>query len=200
MSNAIAQSANGLALPGIGGNEITSEKIDEIILNNASRSVKGVTRERLMLNYGKLKSAVCDVVRSLMGQSKGRVSDELETLIDGRISVFVTANINRVNTANVVSFNRAFGHDARNLAVVENVQVKGRNSLSLKEQSFGMTLLMNRAEARLAKFQLDTKNYTREKEADLQKAINELRITKAHIEASLKLIEDAKKEEAKSTE
>lgn len=159
-----------------------------IVQKNSARSVKGVTRERLLLNFNKLCNACRDEVRSLLGIQKGRLPDEINVKVEEAVQVFIQQQVNRVHPGNALSFRTYFAHDFRNLRVVERVNALGENTLALKEQSFGVTLLLNKAEERLTKFKADLNRYTREGEEALQKTITELSLTKKHIEASIAAI------------
>lgn len=166
--------------------EITDVYIRDVVSRHASRKINGATRERFHLNHSKLFASVCAEIRSALGNAKGeRVPTEIANKIDAAV-VEVTERIMRqyVHTNNIESATRSFKHDARNLAVVEAVTLKGKNVLALKEQHLGITILINQQERRLSTLQAKaTPDY--DAEDNCKKGIQRLRLTLAHIEACI---------------
>lgn len=183
MSNAIAQNATQLAVSS--PEKVTVDTIDGIIQKHSMRSIKGVTRERLMLNNSKLFASVCDEVRSVLGQAKGRLPDELADVVQERVNLFITKQVNRVNPGNSLSFRTYFAHDSKNLRVVEKVNALGQNTLALKEQAFGCTLLITATEKKLKELIADLNRYSREREDAIKAEIAALKITQQHINATI---------------
>jgi len=183
MSNAISQNATDLALSGIG--DITPDSIKELVVRYATRSIKGVTRERYMLNNGKLMHSVCEHIRSQLGQSKGRLPDEIGNQIQSAINEYTVSQINRINPANVLSQRVYFAYNKRNRQVVEKVAVVGENMLTLLEQKKGIDKLIDAAEKQLEKMKLNLNSFTREKGDEAQSRIEDMKLTKLHIEMTI---------------
>ncbi len=174
----------------------TPKQVDIAALTKveAERATKGVTRERFMLNREKLVNAVRAKWKSLMGVENkgGRVPSEIDNTINDCVDAFITRTLTAVNATNAQSVTRSFAHDARNMAVVENVTARGRNILVLNEQKLGCTLLIGAQEKRLTTLQAKkTPDY--DAEANCKKAIERLQLTHAHITATIATVQQAVK-------
>lgn len=180
MSQAIAPQATDLAIST--PNRID---IDSLVEKNAKRTVKGVTRERLLINGSKLFSAVCAEYKSMIALDKSnRLSDEIAAKIQASIDKFIEKQVNRVNPRNAVSFRTYFAHDFRNLRIVERVNALGENSLILKEQLLGVHCLLTAKNNALKDLEKKpTPDYDRE--ASVKEEIRKLELTEQHIKATL---------------
>lgn len=184
MNTAIAQSATQLA---VSANGETSFDFALAASKAAKRSSKGVTRERQMLDRNKLISSVCAEYRAAFVAIYGK-SDRLPSDIFEKIKEHVDAYINKqlstVHAGNVISHRRAFYHDHKNMAVTERVINTGENTLTLKEQLFGVNMFITQAEKRLQDLMAKkTPDYDREKATKEQ--ILRLQCTKSFIEGEI---------------
>ncbi len=182
----------------------TPKVIDIASLVNveAERATKGVTRQRFMLNREKLVNAVRAKWKSLVGESRrdeqgnvlpalARVPSEIDDTINTCVDNFINATLrSNLHAANLQSVTRSFAHDARNLMVVESVTAKGRNILAMNEQKLGITLLIGAQEKRLTALQAK-KTPNHEAELNCNKAIAKLKLTHAHIMATIATVQAA---------
>jgi predicted transcriptional regulator len=186
MSNqALAPSATQLAI-----SSPREVPFEACVIKYAVRSVKGVTRERVLLNSSKLFSLCAEEIRSLMGIEKGnQLPKEVAEKLSDAINEYITKQVNRITPANALSFRRSFYADFRNLRVTDRVTAVGENIISLKEQKLGVDILLtekNRALDDLMK----KPNPDYDREANMKEQIQKLELIKAHIVASLAKLEE----------
>ena len=186
MSNAIAQSATQLTVSTTGGedNFPFAERIETL----AQKQAKGMTREKVLINRQKLTSQVCADYRihfaNLYGKTE-RLPSEIFEKIQSHIDAFIERNLKLVNPLNAQSVRRAFAVKINDLMVVERVTAIGENTLSLKEQKFGIEIAIGQANKRLDDLQAKkTPDYDREKEVKAQ--IMKLTLVKDFILGELK--------------
>ena len=186
MSNAIAQSATSLTVSTTGGedNFPFAERIETL----AQKQAKGMTREKVLINKQKLTSQVCADYRAhfanLYGKTE-RLPSEIFEKIEKAVDTFIERNLKLVNPFNAQSVRRAFAVKFNDLMIVERVTAIGENTLSLKEQKFGIEIALGQANKRLDDLQAKkTPDYDREKE--LRAQIMKLTLVKDFILGELK--------------
>ena len=186
MSNAIAQSATQLTVSTTGGedNFPFAERIETL----AQKQAKGMTREKVLINRQKLTSQVCADYRAhfanLYGKTE-RLPSEIFEKIEKCVDAFIERNLKLVNPFNAQSVRRAFAVKFNDLMIVERVTAIGENTLSLKEQKFGIEIAIGQANKRLDDLQAKkTPDYDREKEVKAQ--IMKLTLVKDFILGELK--------------
>lgn len=182
MSNAIAQSATKLAVSN-SAPDWSQEDFNLCAKKCAERSAKGTTRERQMLNYNKLVSAVCVDYRAhypaLYGRTDRLPSDVFDK-VEKAVTLVITEALKRVNVNNVISFRRGFYHNTRDMEITERVASTGENTLPLNEQLLGVDLFIGAANKRLKALEAKTTpNFDLEK--DVKATIMRLEVTRAFI-------------------
>lgn len=196
MSNAIAQSTSPLAVSPTG-----EDSYDFIasVQRAANRTAKGITRERLLLDFNKLTSAVCADYRAHFASIYGktdRLPSDIYTKIQDEVTLFIEKQLKRVNVTNVIGFRRAFFHKSNDMEIVERVQSTGENKLTLEEQKFGVLTFITAAEKRLKELEAKpTPDYDREKAVKQQ--IMKLRLTEQFILGEIAHQEKLKQEASK---
>jgi hypothetical protein len=196
MSNAIAQSATKLA---VSPNGEANYDFRESVTRAAFRSAKGITRERQMLNRQKLISAVCVDYRLHFSAIHGRADrlpTEIHTKICNEVDSFLTAQMNHVNTANIISHRRSFFFAEKDMQITERETLVGENQLDLQQQLTGIILFIGAAQKKLKDLEAKpTPNYDLEKEVKAR--IMKLEATKSFINSAIsnankQAIEDTK--------
>jgi hypothetical protein len=185
MSNAIAQSTASQTVSGTGEDNFDFALH---VRDAASRQAKGVTRERQMLNRQKLISAVCAIYRAKFAAIYGktdRLPSEVFTKIDTAVDEHINKTLTAVNPANVITFRRAFFHNANDMMITERVQATGENQLTLKEQLCGVTIFIEQTEKRLKELEAKkTPDFDREKAVKAQ--LMRLNVTRDFIKGEMK--------------
>jgi hypothetical protein len=193
MSNAIAQSATAIAVSPTGE---ASFDIAQSVKRCAERTAKGTTRERQFLQRNKLMSGACADYRShfpaIYGKTE-RLPSEVFQRIETEVDKFITSQLNRVNTLNVIGLRRGFHHNQKEMEITERIINTGENKLTLKEQLLGATIFITSAEKRLKDLEAKpSPDYDREKEVKAQ--ILRLTMTKDFIMGEIAHQEKAKTE------
>lgn len=191
MSNAIGQSATDLA---VSPNGESSYDFRAAVERVGTRTAKGLTRERAMINRNKLVSGVCADYRmhfpAIYGKTE-RLPSEVFGKIDEAVDKYLTGMLSTVNFTNAISMRRSFKHKPNDLCFVEAVNLVGENQLTLQEQKLGCTLAIGAAEKRLADLQAKpTPDYEREKAIKAQ--LMKLTLTKDFIEGEIRTQEKLK--------
>lgn len=191
MSNAIGQSATQLAtsvavLPEAYPFDVRLNKIAQQKLGSS-----GITLERQMLVRNKLFSALCADYRAHFCQIYSKTDKFPQEVVDAihkAVDSYITSQLNKVHTQNVISYRRAFHHNYNKSMVTERVIVTGENLISLQEQHLGINLFIGNANRRLT--DLDKAGrLTDELEKDIREQITRCEATKAAIEAKMKNLE-----------
>lgn len=153
------------------------------------RQVKAqsMTRERQMLNRGKLVSAVCADYRCHFASIYGK-TERLPTAVFNKVETYVDEAINAtlraVHPMNAVSMRRAFKHKSNDMMFVESVTVSGENLITLKEQHLACNIAIGEANKRLTVLQAkNTPDFDREKAVKQQ--LMKLQLTLNFIEGEM---------------
>jgi hypothetical protein len=192
MSQAIAQSATVLT-KSVGGNGESDYPFSERLLTIAARkSGNGITRERLTLGKQSLIDSLRVDYRShfaaIYGKSE-RLPSDVNDKIETTVGEFIATQLNRVNSANVIGFRRAFHWKEKDSSITERMTTTGENSLPLQEQHHGIVAFIVAAEKRLKDLEGKvTPDYEAEKE--LRNRIVRLNNTKAFIEREIQHQQD----------
>ena len=169
----------------ISNQPIEQTDIGAIVRKVANRQSKnGVIIQATDCNRSKLFSGVCAEIKSRNGQEKtGRLLPELADKVNEAIDNFLVSIIREITPSNITSHNRTYRHSQSDMAVFEQVTIRGRNVLDGQRQLYGIGQLIKQAEKRLASMTL---NYAdREAIENAEKTILRLNTTKEHISAQL---------------
>lgn len=158
---------------------------DAIVSKNALRSVKGVTRERLLINHSKLFATCAAETRSLLGQEKGNnLPAEIADKLSNAVDAFINQHIQRINPSNAISFRRSFAHKSRDMQIVDKLTAIGENVLNLKEQHLGCNILLTEKNRSLDEL-MKKPNPDYDREMSVKEEIAKLERTKTFIESCL---------------
>jgi hypothetical protein len=192
MSQALAQSATQLAVGGV--DDIT---LPQLVEKNATKSIKGVTRERLFLNRSKLFATCAAELLSRSGTESakqgGRLPAELADRLYEEVDAFIQRQINRINPQNSLSFRRAWKHNKRDMSIVDRITAIGENNLTLEDQNIGCNTLLHDLDDREARYYASNKPDI-DKERQFKEYRAALQLTKQHILACISKLKEATKE------
>lgn len=192
MSQALAQSATQLSIS-------TPQEIDfaEMVERNAIRSVKGMTRSRILLNNQKLFSTCAEEYRSKRSIQKGdSLSAEVCKAIHDAVDSFIDSKLGLVNKLNCISQRAYNHHDMRNRRYTYRTQNTGEDLMTLLEQRNASTthlkVLNQRLDLLYAK-----KQPNHDQEASVKEQIREAEFTRVFILAQIADMEKLTKEVSK---
>lgn len=196
MSNAIAQSATQLAVSSNGEDDFD---FNAAILRAAVRQGKGITQERAMLNYQKLRASVITDFKSHFPEiytKVDRIPSSTEDKINALCEKYINSRLSEVNMTNSVNYRRYSYHNFRGQEVTERIAVVGENKLTLADQRMRLITFITAAERRLK--DLEAKPTTdHDRERAVKESIMKYNLTKTFIEGEIsrqnKLIAEASK-------
>lgn len=168
--NALAQSTSAMT---VSANGEENFPFDSCVTKIATRKIGGLTRERMMLNRGKIISGVLSEYRATFASIYGK-TDKVPSDVYDRIVKHVDEYLEKqlrgaVNVGNLQGIRRAFAHKANDLSFVEKVTITGENILALQEQHTGCVLAIGGVERRLRELAVKpTPDYDRERALNIQ--------------------------------
>jgi len=190
-SESVGKNANMEAAAGI--SVVTDSDLRNWVSKESERKLgtNGLTIESNSLNHNKLFSAVAAVWKSHLGRAKdSRLEAEYADRLTKVISEFVAQKL-EVIASNAIGFRRYFKHQSRNRRVVHGLQATGEELISLKQQAFGIKLLINAREQRLKDVMAKpTPNLDLEK--SIKEQIQDMEMTKAFIDAQISKMAELK--------
>lgn len=169
-----------------------------IVAKNAARQSKnGTVLQSTTCNRSKLFSATCAEVKSLLGmEATARLSTELANKVDEAVDIFLVSIIRQITPQNIISHTVTYKHKPSDMAVVEQVTLKGYNVIELEKQFYGIGELIKQAEKRLEtirkNFSSTDNQTTRELIENAQKSVTRLKMTKEHITTQLEELKKQK--------
>lgn len=192
MSQAIAQSVSQIT-------PSTPREINlrELVVRNATKSVRGVTRERIMLNASKLMHLCRDEYKSWRSMERvQRLPDEIEEALQVQVNKYINENIQRIHVGNVLTFRTFDYHDARNLRITERLSALGQNNLSLQAQLEGCKRIRKIVDLKIEKYEkLDASGNSHKDYGDILESLREQRdklsMTEHHIRGTIAEINKA---------
>ena len=188
----VANSATALA---VSSPSEADYQFDVACRNAATRTAKGATRERQMLNRQKLIAAICADYRAhfaaVYGKSERLPSNVFEH-IEAEADKYLIGQMKAVNVQNIIGMRRGFHHDSKQAMVTERVTLTGENFLALQEQHLGITIFITQLERRLDDvMRKKTPDYDLEKRIKQQLA--QCNYTKTFVEGEIAKQKELKK-------
>lgn len=188
MGNAIAQSATQLAV-----SPTVEENFDfrASAKRAATKNHKGMTRERMLLNRGKLVSTVrneflAHYTSYTHKNVPGKVTlpDDIYSRIENAVDAFLNETMGRITVESITSFRRAFKLKVDDMDAVEETTIKGETIISLKEKHLAYTLAIGEAEKRLRKL-AEKKTPDYDAETKLNNRVQALQNAQAWIQSEI---------------